>query len=177
MAEKTKAPTGERRGLRQHVPPSNGTGAESSAGGDDDQDDGIAVEGFKPLLPEGQWFEAKCIGWGTALMFMAPKAFLEFEIVEPGEHFGVRLFRAFRVRRLVGRPGPKGKFVLAANGDLYQLLVKLQGVGQRADRITIRPLKAMLLKIRTRTVKINSRQEPLPEHGRYSVIDAIDRGE
>ena len=38
----------------------------------------------------------------------------------PVEYDGVRLIRPYRVRRLIGRPGPNGKFVLSAGGDLYR---------------------------------------------------------
>ena len=141
----------------------------------DDDDDVVAVDGFKPLLPEGRWFEARFVGHATAIIFTTHKVFWEFQIVEPGDWFEQRLFRAFRVRKIIGRPAKQGKFVLAAGGDMYDTLVRLLDVKQRADRITIRPLKQMLFRIRTRTVRTNHRQEPIPEHAQYSVIDAIER--
>jgi len=141
-----------------------------------DDDVAIEIEGFKELLPE-EWFEARYIGHATAFVFNAPKIFLHFEITQFGEHHGVRIFRAFRVRRLKGRPGPDGTFALHAGGELYTTLVHLLGVRSRSDRVTLRPLRTMLLRIRPRTVTTDYKQRPLPEHRRYSTIDAIERGE
>lgn len=143
----------------------------------DDDDDVVAVDGFKPLLPEGQWFEARFVGHATAIIFATHKVFWEFQIVEPGDWFEQRLFRAFRVRKVIGRPAKQGKFVLAAGGDMYATLVRLLDVKQRADRITLRPLKHMLFRIKTRTVRTNREHEPIPEHAQYSVVDKIERAD
>ena len=140
-------------------------------------EDAIAVDGFKPLLPEGRWFEARFDDYSTAIIFGAHKVFWEFTIVEPGEWFDHKLFRAFRVRKVIGRPARHGKFVISAGGDMYDLLVRLLDVRLRADRISLRPLKPMLFRILTRTVRTNHKQQPIPEHARYSVIDAIERNE
>ena len=109
------------------------------------------------------------------MVFMAGKCFLHFEIVQPGEHMGTRLFRAFRVRKLVGRPGKGGKFIPHAGGDLYALLCRLLDVKLRTDRITLRPLRSMLFKVKTRTVTTNHKQEARPEQSRYSTIQEIER--
>lgn len=140
-----------------------------------DDDDDIAVEGFKALLPEGQWFDARYDGHSTALVFgKTPKVFWEFTIVEPGDWFEHKAFAAFRVRSIVGRPGKAGKFVLAAGGDMYATLVRLLDVKQRTDRITLRPLRHMLFRIRLRTVRTNYKHEKLAEHAQYSVIEKIE---
>ena len=102
-------------------------------------DDAVAVDGWKPLLP-AQWFDAKYIGHETAIVFNAPKVFLHFEIVQHGEHLGKCLFRAFRARKLVGRPCKGGKFVAHANGELYLILAWLLDVKLRADRIHVPPV-------------------------------------
>ena len=138
-------------------------------------DDEIALGEFKPLLPEGHWFEVRFDGHSTALIFNTPKVFWEFTIVEAGDWFDQKLFRAFRVPKVMGRPGKKGKFVMAPGGDMYQTLVRLLDVKQRADRISMSPLRHIVLKVRTRTVCVNYRREPLPDHMRYSVVDAIER--
>ena len=142
---------------------------------DADDDDAIAgVDGFRPLLPD-DWYEAKDLGHETGVVFMAPKCFLRFEITQPGEHLGTRLFRAFRVRKLAGRSGKGGKFVPHAGGDLYALLVRLLDVKLRTDRITLRPLRSMLFRVKTRTVTTNHKQEDRPPQSRYSVIETIER--
>lgn len=142
-----------------------------------DDEDLLDVAGFKPLLPDAQWFEAKFTGWSTAIIFASPKVFWEFEITQPGYYAGLSLFRAFRVRNIVGRPSKRGKFVPTAGGDMYQTLCRLLDLKTRADRVSLRPLMHMLFRIRTRTVYHNHRQEKLAEHARYSTIDAIERGE
>jgi hypothetical protein len=88
---------------------------------------------------------------------------------------GTRLFRAFRVRRLVGRSGKGGRFAAHAGGDLYVLLCRLLDLKQRTDRITFRPLRHMLFRVKTRTVTTNYKQQSRPEQSRYSVIEEIER--
>lgn len=139
--------------------------------------DEIIVEGFRPLLPEAISLEAKLIGHNTAIIFRAPKVLLHFSVVEAGEFFGVTLFRAFRVKRLTGRPGPNGRFVLGARSDLYTLLAKLLDVKLRADRVSLHALKHMLFRVTTRTVRTNHDQKATPEVLFYSTIGEIARGE
>ncbi len=137
----------------------------------------IVVEGFRPLLPEGIWLEAKLTGHDTAFIFRAAKVILHFSIVQPGEFFGLKLFRAFRVKRLNGRPGPNGRFVLGARSDLYTVLTKLLGITVRADRVSLHALKQMLFRVKTRTVRKNHEQKATPEVLCYSTIDEIVRAE
>ncbi|MGI8895365.1 MAG: hypothetical protein ACR2HE_06915 [Casimicrobiaceae bacterium] len=143
----------------------------------DADDDTASVDGFKPLLPEERWFEAKFTGFSTAIIFGAHKVFWEFAITETGEWFEQKLFRAFRVRKVIGRPAKSGKFVLSAGGEMYETLVRLLDIKQRADRITLRPLRHMLFRVKTRTVRINSKQQPIADHAQYTVIAEIERGE
>lgn len=148
--------------------------SDTDDGGDDDS---IQIEGHKPLLPDGVYI-AKFIGWHTAIMFArAYKVFLKFEVVgESPEFAGVHLIRPYRVLRLNGRPGPNGKFAASAGGDLYRTLVKLLHVRARPDRISLRPLRHMLFRVRTRTVDRDSNGTQLPDAARYSVIADIDDG-
>lgn len=143
-------------------------------GADDDDDAIAAVDGFRPQIPDG-WYEAKYIGHETGVVFTAPKCFLHFEITQHGEHLGMRLFRAFRVRKLAGRPGKGGKFVVHAGGDLFALLARLLDIRLRTDRITFRPLRSMLFRVKTRTVTTNHAQQQRPDQSRYSVIETIER--
>lgn len=141
-----------------------------------DEDAGVGVEGFKALLPEGS-YEAAYLGHQTAFVFNTPKVFLRFRITQHGLYNGVEVFRAFRVRALKGRPTANGGFTLHAGGEFYSTIVRLLDVRNRADRITLRPLRTMLFRIRLRTVTTDYRQRPLPEHSRYSTIEEIERGE
>ena len=47
----------------------------------------------------------------------------------------------------------------------------VDGTWRRISVVSSNPL----LKVRTRTVCVNYRREPLPDHMRYSVVDAIER--
>ena len=146
---------------------------------DDDNDDvAIAVEGFRELVPDGR-YEAKFIGHDTALLFKQPKVFLRFEIVEHGDYFEkqVRLARPYRVRRVIAPAGPNGKFVLDGGGDMYRMLLRVLDMKQRRDRITLRALKHLPLRIVTRTVTKDRNGHDLPDLARYSVIEAITRAD
>jgi hypothetical protein len=143
----------------------------------DGSEDDLEVEGFKPLLPDG-WYEARYLGHATALVFNnTPKVFLHFEITQHGEFQGTKVFRAFRVRRLKGRPASNGQFVLHAGGDLYKTAVQLLDVKSRTDRVSLRALRHMLFRVELRTVEKDQRQKLLPQQNRYSVVQGIERGE
>jgi hypothetical protein len=140
----------------------------------DDEDEGV-VEDHRPRIPDGVYL-AKFTGHTTAVLFgRATKIFLHFEVVE-GEYAGTKLFRAYRVKRLNGKAGPGGKFVLSANGDCYRMLARVLDVCGRPDRVSPRGLKRLLLKLRTRTVEHDSSDRPLPVDSRYSVVDEIENG-
>lgn len=151
----------------------------SGAADDADDDIEMAVEGQKALLPNESWHQARYLGHYTALMFnMAPKVFLLFEISEPGSQYhGIRLARPYRVQKVVS-PGPNGKFVLSAGGDLYRTLAKLLDTNGRPDRISLRPLKHLLFKVQVRTVVFGrkGKKDKLPESAQYSVIEEIEDG-
>lgn len=140
-------------------------------------DDSILIEGRMALVPDGI-YQAKYIGHDTVVLFgRAGKVFLKFEVVgESTEYLGVHLIRPYRVRRLIGRSGPNGGFVLSAGGDLYRTLAKLLDTRARPDRISLRPLRHMLFRVRTRTVDHDRNGTRLPDAARYSVIADIDDG-
>ena len=144
---------------------------------DGSDDDAIAVEGIEPLLPEGEWIEARFVGHETREVFKTPKVVMRFQIVAPGEFFGRELERHFRTRKVLDPKGRDGKFVLNQRSDLFPPMVKLLDEKGRPDRITLRPLKHMLFRIRPRTVKHDHRQHKRPEAAWYSVCGDIERGE
>lgn len=143
----------------------------------DEDDDSMVVEDQKEIVPDG-WYQAIYIGHDTAVLFgRACKIFLKFQITDMQSEFdGVRLMRPYRVRRLIGRPGPNGKFALSAGGDLYRTVVRLLDTKTRTDRISLRPLKHMLFRVRARTVTEDRSGNDLPEAARYSVIADIEDG-
>jgi hypothetical protein len=132
----------------------------------------IGVDDHLPLVPEGA-YQARYISHQTAVMFVqAAKVALRFEICE-GPLAGVRLDRYFRVKRLDGKPGPRGKFKLSARGDLYRTLARLLDTKTRPDRISLQPLRHMLFRIHVRTVTRDRNGSELPRGCTYSVIDRI----
>jgi hypothetical protein len=107
---------------------------------------------------------------------MQPKVFLHFEIVDHGEHMGNKaLPRVPRAspgwqagRRAASSFPMREATSTPSSRDLLQLKL-------RTDRITLRPLRHMLFRIKTRTVTMNHAQKERPEQSRYSVVDAIEQ--
>lgn len=131
-------------------------------------DDGI-VEGLWPLLPEGQ-YSVSYTHHETAFVYGAPKVFVHFDVVEPGYH-GKKLYRAYRLKGLIGKPSRFGRFKVGPRSEIYLALAQLlAGEGFRRDRISLRPLKGLVLKATVRTVKTDHRQRKTNETQFYSVI-------
>ena len=133
--------------------------------------EGEIVGDYWPVVPNGK-YSARLVHFETAIVF-SPKVFLHFEILTPGPHQGVRLFRAYRVHQLRGRPRRRGQFKLRAGSDLYRTICRLTPAKKRPDRIALTPLMRLVLQISTRTVTTDSKQRPLPDSCRYSVVDDI----
>lgn len=134
----------------------------------------ITVVGHKhPLVPEGEYLAA-FLYHETAITFTVPKVYLHFRLVSFGPHFETPLIAAFNARGIVGRPRKNGRFKLGRRSRLYLTMCHLlEGRGVRPDRISLRPLRRLLLKVSVRTVTTDYRQRPLPAIERYSVIDDI----
>ena len=64
-----------------------------------------------------------------------------------GPFSGTRLPKYYRAKHLVGKSGRGGKFRMAAGGDLYRMLARVQDVRTRPDRISLRPLRNMVFRI------------------------------
>ena len=141
----------------------------------EDDDACMLVEGHKPMIPEGEYL-ARYLWHDTAVLFAkAHKVVLHFEICE-GPHTGTRLTRYYRVKQLIGKSGRNGKFKLAAGGDLYRTLARLQDVRTRPDRISLRPLRTIFLRVGVRTVDRDRDNKSLSEGARYSVIKTVADG-
>lgn len=123
-------------------------------------------------VPDGE-YSARYLGHDTAVAFKTGKVFLRFAIADLGPYCEIKLYRPYRVRTVVGRPGPGGKFSLNRGSDLYKDLARLLDVSRRPDRISLHSLKGRVWRIRTRTVIRDYQQRELPEVLRYSVIDQI----
>ena len=131
----------------------------------------IVVESFGgPLIKPGE-YEVQYTHHETHVAFGTPKVFVHFQIVSVGPAHGTRLYRAFRVSELIGKPGKNGRFKLKKRNELILELCRLyQSEGLRPDRVSLRPLKNIILKVKVRTVIKDYRQKPLPEVMQYSVI-------
>ena len=139
--------------------------------GDDIEIDGI----IWPLIPEGDYV-ARYTGCDTKYMFHGLKAFLHFEIVDSGPHFGTKLFRAYNVKPAGRTKKGEWKFKLVPRSQMFLDLCRVYERKQRRDRISLNGLKSMLLRIRVRTVNKDYQQRPLQESIKYSVVsDLIGR--
>lgn len=130
-----------------------------------------------PLVPDGK-YQAVLVRHETAFVFKTAKVFLWFRIIDPGEHYGKELYRPYRVKRLIGKPGRNGSFKLAPGSDLFSMLVRVLDMGKKAmrpDRISLRALKNGVLEIKTRTVTKDYQQREAVEWLRYSVVDDVTR--
>jgi hypothetical protein len=103
----------------------------------------------------------------------ASKVFIWFRIVDPGEAFGVELYRAYRVAKALG----KRRFTIHRDSELLLMLARVLEMKQRPDRISLSVLKNMVLVIRVGTVTKTSTGSVRPDWLRYSTIRDILRSE
>jgi len=114
-----------------------------------------------PLIPDGYYnvvYSRHSIG-----RFYGLKLYVWFKIADQGEYFEVEVYRAYNLYK----PLPRGS-------DLFKDLAKIKGSRVRKGaRLSLSGFKNKVLKVRTRTVKLDRRQDTLPDHLQYSVIDMI----
>ncbi len=144
--------------------------------------DGLIEDDALPRarVPEGV-YAAQFIEHDTAMLFQhsrkrkpAPKLFLHFKLVELGPHLGVRLWRAYNVRELIGCPGRGGRFKVSRRSDLVrELAATVYQRRLRLDRISFADLRRVLVRVRVRTVEVNQRQKQIPAPLQYSIVDEI----
>jgi hypothetical protein len=136
--------------------------------------DDIVVESLDTsLIPEGQYKVAYQYH-ETKVVFNTPKVFVNFIVVDLGPYHGLKLFRAFRVNELIGKPSRNGRFKLKKRSDLLLMLCHLyENQRIRPDRISLRDLKGLVLNVMVRTVTKDYRQKTLPEILKYSVIGDV----
>ena len=130
-------------------------------------------------MPEGE-YQATYLRHETAFIFKSPKVFIHFRI-HGGDYDGEKLFRAYRVKELRGKPRKGGGIKLRHSSELYRQLVRLTpSQKERPDRISLQRLRGCLLRVSVRTVTKDSRQRALPAALQYSVVDemlAIEAGQ
>lgn len=133
--------------------------------------DGVLVGQDWPLIPDGAYI-AHITHWETLNIFRSARLFVHVQIVD-GAHTGEKLFAAFAVRELLGKPGRAGRFKASRRSKLVRTLTRLTGQRIRGDRVSLDWLRRSLVRIRTRTVTQDSEQRPLAESLRYSVVADI----
>lgn len=133
-----------------------------------------AIEGERPaLVPPGTYDVSFC-GFSTFILFgRASKLNLQFKILTMGEHFEKRLNRYYNVARLIGRPGPNGRFKVGFSSDFLREYAKLFPVPHRLDRIPMSSFERHIFTAKVRTVEKGSQQEAIPDSLRYSVISEL----
>ena len=126
---------------------------------------GIVEGDANPLLPEAT-YRAVFVRSTTMVVRMfgsAPKVFLDFRIVDPGEAFGVIVSRLYRVKALSSKPGRNGTFRLGKRSELYLALSRLTSARLRPDRISVKELlRGRVLLVRVRTVKTDYQHARCP---------------
>lgn len=136
-------------------------------------DDVIFEDEAYPLIPPGE-YSVQYRRHETAMVFGTPKVFVRFQVVEPGKCLGVELFRPFRAKALIGKPGRNGRFKLGRRSELFLELCRVYERRRiRPDRVSLRDLSNMILRVSVRTVDKDYRQRPLPEMAQYSVVGEI----
>ena len=132
------------------------------------------IEGERPsLLPPGT-YDVTFVGFSTFVLFgRASKLNLQFKVVSMGEHFEKPISRYYNVTRLIGRPGPNGRFKVGFSSDFIRDYCRLFPVPARLDRIPMSSFEKHVFSAKVRTVNMGSQQEPIPAGLQYSVISEL----
>ena len=89
-------------------------------------------------------------------------------------YHGVKLYRCYNVKELVGKAGKNGRFKTGRKSDLYYELCALYDQQKlRPDRLSFAPLKRVTLNAEVRTVEKDYRQRDQASFNRYSVIGRL----
>ena len=127
-----------------------------------------------PRIPDGTYHARliRCEPVALQMFRGAGRLFVHFEIVDQGPFMGTRLYGAWSVD--IRKVNGKTRLKAPRKGRLHVTLRRLLGPTARADRLSLASLKECVLKVRTRTVTRNHRQQHLPEAMQYSVVDEIE---
>lgn len=131
---------------------------------------GVVVDDY-PLVPPGE-YSVCYIDHRTVIAYKQPKVYVRFRVTD-GPYIGTKLFRAYRVHTLTGKPRPNGRFTLRRTHELYRQFVAITDAGERADRIALSRLRNCVLRASVRTVTQDSQQRDLGLGAQYSVVDRL----
>ena len=129
------------------------------------------LDGDRPVLVPPGVYDVAFDGYSTFMMLgRAPKVHLRFRIMTMGEHFEKPISRFCNVKRIIGRPGPSGRFKVGFHCDFLREFAALFGTPVRLDRIPMSNFENHIFIATVRTVEKGSRQEQIPGGLAYSVI-------
>jgi len=134
------------------------------------------IEGeFRPKIKQGT-YDLVFQHYETAKLFngRALKLILWFSVNTQGEYFGVKLPRFYNVKRIKGRTGKNGDFVLSPNCDFVREYAALFPLPSRLDRIPMSVFKNKIFIGGVRTVTNGFKQAKIPESLQYSVIGDLN---
>ena len=138
-------------------------------------DDCIVEHDARPLIAEGE-YRAVYIRHEVVTLRRfgnAPKVFIWFRIVDPGDAFGIELYRAYRVGKALGGR----RFTVKRDSELLMMLARVLHIKQRPDRISVSQLKGCILVVTVGTVTRTATGKDRPEWLRYSTVRDILRAE
>jgi hypothetical protein len=123
------------------------------------------VEDRPVLIPEGQYEVGYLRASKRFKGFGRDNVFLYFQIVTPGEHFGLELYLPLRISPR------KGCTAMAASSKLARsVAVALGRPASRFDRISTKVFKGKQFRVSVETIEKDSKRNPLPRETHYSVI-------
>jgi hypothetical protein len=138
-----------------------------------DEDRHIHLPDEQPLVPDGR-YHFKLVSHRTEHMFNSPRLILLMSILDLGDYCGVSLSRYYNVKRLIGKPGKRGRFMPSRGGDfLIDYYNLIPGSAPRLDRLPMNPLYDKIVYAETATVKTNNRKTNLPEQMWHSKVSKL----
>ena len=129
-------------------------------------DDIICGDNYKPLLPN-RIYEAQCVKYDNKFALgKTKKLFLNFRILDQGEHHGKEIFMAFNMPF-------NGK--IKTGSKYYKTWCMVNGWQKpsRNAKMSPRLFKNKIFRIKTRTAKPKHNNKEMPENFWYSVVDEI----
>ena len=129
-------------------------------------------------IPDGEYL-LKFTGWYTGLYFNGqPKLVLNFTIAEYGPYFEYPLQRFYNVRRLIGKHGKNGRFLVSRSSHFVRDFARVSPRPiSRLDRIPVSALEEHLIIGKIALVNKGHDQRIIPETAQYSVVTELLRAE
>jgi hypothetical protein len=135
-------------------------------------DDDIEIDwGAKVLIPEGD-YQVMYVSHETTKGSFGPKVNITFRIITFGEYFETLLEAHYNVKD-GSLSGKRKSIKLSRHSKLVLELIKVLGCKVRPGRLSPAALKGLLIWVKVKTVKTNSKQQQLPELLWYSKVDSM----